>query len=122
MITIVAAGAKDVAALARMGGQTIMESHGHSQPAEVMHRYIAEKFSEDALEGELNDPANIFHLIYYDGRLAGYSKVINNVSIAPVALPNITKLERLYLLREFYDKKLGHRLLQFNINLSKEQG
>jgi diamine N-acetyltransferase len=122
MISIVPAGLKDVAALAQMGGQTIMESHGHSQPAEVMHSYIAEKFSQKALEVELSDPANIFYLVYYQDQLAGYSKIIYNVPIAPVPLPNITKMERLYLLRAFYDKKLGQQLLQFNIDLSKEQG
>lgn len=122
MISIVPAGLKDVPQLARMGGQTILESHGHSQPAEVMHRYVAEKFSEAALEEELSDPTNIFRLIYYKDQLAGYSKIIYNVPIAPVPLPNITKLERLYLLQTFYDKKLGHQLLQFNIDLSKQQG
>jgi diamine N-acetyltransferase len=105
-----------------MGGQTILESHGHSQPAEVMQRYIAEKFSEEAIREELSDPANIFYLVYYAGQLAGYSKIIYHVPIKPVPLPNITKLERLYLLREFYDKKLGQQLLQFNIDLSKQQG
>lgn len=122
MISIVPAGLKDVAELARMGGQTIMESHGHSQPTEVMQSYIGEKFSEEAIKEELSDPANIFRLVYYEGQLAGYSKIIYNVPIEPVPLPNITKMERLYLLREFYDKKLGHQLLQFNIDLSKQQG
>lgn len=122
MISIVPAGLKDVVELARMGGQTIMESHGHSQPTEVMQSYIGEKFSEEAIKEELSDPANIFRLVYYEGQLAGYSKIIYNVPIGPVPLPTITKMERLYLLREFYDKKLGHQLLQFNIDLSKQQG
>jgi len=31
----------------------------------------------------------------------------------------MAKLERIYLLEEFYDLKLGMKLLQFNIKLSK---
>jgi ribosomal protein S18 acetylase RimI-like enzyme len=34
----------------------------------------------------------------------------------------VTKLERLYLLKEFYGRNLGAELFNFNLNLSKEAG
>jgi ribosomal protein S18 acetylase RimI-like enzyme len=33
---------------------------------------------------------------------------------------HFAKLERLYLLKEFYDKKLGNALFQFNCDLAKQ--
>jgi ribosomal protein S18 acetylase RimI-like enzyme len=35
---------------------------------------------------------------------------------------NITKMERLYLLQEYYSLRLGQQLLQYNIDLSRQQG
>jgi len=37
-----------------------------------------------------------------------------------IALQNVTKLERLYLLKEFYGLKLGLQLFNFNVALSKQ--
>ena len=39
-----------------------------------------------------------------------------------VTQKNITKMERLYLLQEYYSLRLGHQLLQYNIDISKQQG
>jgi len=122
MISIVPASAADTELLSRIGGQTIFESHGRSAPAQVMQAYVDEKFSLAALESELSDTRNIFHIINYNGQPAGYSKVMLNKPIDPVPVPHITKLERLYLLQEFYDLKLGHRLLQYNIDRTKLAG
>jgi ribosomal protein S18 acetylase RimI-like enzyme len=122
MIRIVPAQPEDVSLLVQIGRRSLVESHGSSAPPEVMKTYLDEKFTEAALAEELADEANIFHLVYYNGEPAGYSKIIYNSPITPVPSARITKLERLYLLSEFYDKKLGHQLLQFNINLSKSAG
>lgn len=121
MITIRRAGLEDLDTLVQMGSQTIIESHGSSAPQEVMNAYVSEKFTEASMREELSDPLNIFHIIRYNQQPAGYSKIIYNVPIEAVASTQITKMERLYLLRSFYDKRLGHYLMQFNIELSKEQ-
>lgn len=119
MIRIVPVQKEDVPLLVTIGRRSLVESHGRSAPTEVFDAYLAEKFTAEALETELADAANIFHLIYYNDLPSGYSKISYNCPIEPVASPRITKLERLYLLSEFYDKKLGHHLLQFNIDLAK---
>ena len=122
MIRIVPVQKEDMPLLVPIGRRSLVESHGHSAPTEVFETYLDEKFTPEALEAEVADKANLFHLVYYNDTPAGYSKIIYNCPIGPVAAPAITKLERLYLLSEFYDKKLGHRLLQFNIDLSKAAG
>lgn len=37
-----------------------------------------------------------------------------------IQIENVTKLERLYLLKEFYSLKLGLELFNFNLELSKQ--
>jgi ribosomal protein S18 acetylase RimI-like enzyme len=122
MTAIVKAKPEDAPLLSHISSLSIVESHGHSAPAHIMQAYVDEKLTEAALRRELKDPANIYYLLYYDGQPAGYSKIIYDVPIEAVQPSNITKMERLYLLREFYGLKLGHELMQFNINLSKEHG
>jgi ribosomal protein S18 acetylase RimI-like enzyme len=122
MTTIVPATIHDSSLLSRIGSQTLLQSHGHSAPAHVMQSYVSEKFSKDAIAKELSDEKNIFYIIYYDGQAAGYSKIIFNQPLEHIPAKNITKLERLYLLQEYYDLKLGQELLQFNIILSRQNG
>lgn len=121
MISICKAEKEHIPVLSKIGGLSIIESHGRSAPAAIMNAYVAEKFSEEALGRELGDSSNIFYLVYYNGEPAGYSKIIYNIPIEPVSQSNITKMERLYLLEAFHGLKLGHQLMEFNIQLSKEQ-
>lgn len=108
MISILKARPEHIPILCKIGSVSLIESHGHSAPGHVMQTYVDDKFSEPALRNELNDTNNIFHLIFYNGQPAGYSKIIYNIPIEPIPQSNITKMERLYLLQEFYSMKLGH--------------
>ncbi len=122
MISIVKAGLQDVPLLTELGRQTFIESHGHSGPAADIENYVKEKFSDSRMKEELEDQANIYHIIYHDGRPAGYSKIILDASHSNISLEHVTRLERLYLLKAFYSLKLGYDLLAFNIDLSKRSG
>ena len=122
MISITKAEPKDIPILCSIGRQTLLESHGHSAPQHVMLEYVDDKFSETFLTNELNDSDNIFHLIHYNNQPVGYSKIIYNIPIENMAAKNITKMERLYVLQEFHSLKPGHELMQFNIELSKQNG
>lgn len=122
MISLVKLTTADAALLADIGGTTLIESHGHSAPPAVMQEYIDQHFSLAACRNELRDEANVFHAVFYESRPAGYSKIVFDCAHPAVPLQPVTKLERLYLLKEFYDLKLGHQLLQHAIDLSKQQG
>src|SRR6266480_4684810 len=118
MVSIVLADKKDFQLVSEIGRTTFLESHGHSAPPGVIDNYVKETYSTKAVREELNDTANIFHIISYNNKLAGYSKIILNTIHPAIKEKNITKLERLYLLKEFYDLKLGHALFQFNSDIS----
>ncbi len=120
MTSIARAGEKDAALISEIATLTFIESHGHSGKPEDINSYITEKYSTGIFKEELNDKNNVYHLIYHEKRPAGYSKIIYNTPYANSPLKNITKLERLYLFKEFYSLKLGLELFQFNIALSKK--
>ena len=119
MVIIVKATPTDVALLAELGSQTFIESHGHCASKEDVEAYMNTNYSLAACEQELNEQKNIYHFIYYNNKPAGYSKIILNSAAPAVAATNITKLDRIYVLQKFYNMKLGLALLNFNIELSK---
>lgn len=120
MVSIVKAGRKDSSLLSEIAIQTFIESHGNSARPEDISAYIAAKYSEAIFEKELFDKKNNYHFIYYSNRVAGYSNLILNFPYQGSELTNIAKLERIYLLQEFYNLKLGAEFFQFNIDLAKQ--
>ena len=120
MIQIARATVDDAELLAAIARQSFFESHGHSASKEIVYAYADDKFSIDAMHQELAEPKNIYHIIYFDGQPAGYSKIIFDAAHPNIEAKNVTKLERIYLLKQFIEKKLGTQLLQFNIDLSKQ--
>jgi len=112
----------DAEMLATMGGASLIQSHGHSAAAAVMQAYVSKSFSVEACRTELADEANIFHAVFYNNEPAGYFKIVFGVPHPAVDAQPVTKLERLYLLDQFFGLKLGQGLMQKAIELSKAAG
>lgn len=122
MISIVRLTPSDAVMLSKIGGISLIESHGHSAPAEIMQAYVVEAFSIDTCRKELLEDENIFHAIFYNNEPAGYSKIVFDCQLPDVDLQPVTEMERLYLLKEFYHLKLGQQLMQHAIDLSIAAG
>lgn len=109
----------DAESIAVIGKQTFYEAHIHSSPKEELELYLIEKFNIEEIKKELLNAKNTFHLIFSQDQLAGYSKIIYNCP--PPQLPDSKdpcKLERIYILKSFYDKKIGLKLFQHNKELA----
>ncbi|MDB5195892.1 MAG: family N-acetyltransferase [Flaviaesturariibacter sp.] len=122
MISLVRLTPDDAPMLAAVGSVSLIESHGHSAAPEVMQQYVDKSFSEAACRAELEDEQNIFYGIFYKDQPAGYSKIVLDVPHPAVSLQPVTKMERLYLLKAFYELKLGTQLMEVAISLSKNAG
>ena len=120
MTSIIRATEADSLALSELSKQTLIESHGNSAPEKDLNQYILENYNEEIIKAELRDPANIYHLLYYNDELVGFSKIIFNVSYKEGVGKNMTKLQKIFILKKVYDLKLGLELLTFNINLVKK--
>ncbi|WP_366944362.1 GNAT family N-acetyltransferase [uncultured Formosa sp.] len=62
-----------------------------------------------------------YHIIYFNDKVVGFSKIELNTPNKDINDLNITKLDRLYLLEAFHGQKLGSKLFDFNIQLSKNE-
>ena len=118
MTSIVRANKHHVQLLSEIAKQTFVESHGNSAASDDIDIYVTKNYSADIFKNELSDTKNIYHIIYHQNRAAGYSKIILDTPYSNSQIKNIAKLERLYLLKEFYNLQLGQQLFQFNINFS----
>ncbi len=110
----------DAALLSRVSVEAFLPAHGHSSPKKDIDSYITENFSVENFKKELTNPHYLYHLIYYKNKIAGFSKVIFNTSDEHIVENNVTKMERLYLLKEFYGYQLGTKLLLFNTDIAKK--
>lgn len=120
MIKITKANLDDVYLISDVGKISFLESHGISGPDKDIKQYTEQAFSLEAITKELNDKKNNYYLIYYNDRIAGYSNIIYNAVNPKIESPNVSKLDRLYILKEFHGLKLGTALFEFSIQLSKE--
>jgi diamine N-acetyltransferase len=121
MIIIQKATATEAVLIADIGARSFLESHGNSAPAADVESYVSGKYNLKAVEEELNNHENIFHIIYYETQAVGFSQIIFNKPHTLIESTGITKLEKLYLLKEFHDLKLGLTLFEFTVSLSKEE-
>lgn len=110
---------RDIPNLVSLARQTFLESHGTSASALDLQNYMRENYTQEAFEEELANPACIYHLLYSNHTLVGYSKIVFNYSHKNIAAANITKLERIYILESHHGKGLGEQLFQFNVDLAK---
>ncbi len=120
MIFITEAAEKDIATIAEIGKISVEEAHRESCSEKDMNEFLEEHYNYRAIKDEIANAANLYHLISYDGKPAGFSKIILNAGHPNINKQQVTKLDRIYLLKEFYDLKLGYELLKFNIELSKK--
>lgn len=122
MISILRATEKDAPTIVNIGKVSVKEAHLGSCPEEILDAYISSHYNNEAMQKELADPNNIYSIITYNGEPAGFSKIVFNAPHAAIDRSNTTKLDRIYLLKEFQGAKLGYGLLQHNIGLAKNNG
>lgn len=108
--------------LAAIGKETFLDAHGHSAPQKDIDTYTEAKYTHAVMQAELNDPGNLYHIIYYNDQPAGFSKIVLNSPHAGIVAQNVTKLERIYVRKEYYSQKIGSALMDFNLDLSKSSG
>ena len=120
MQQIIKAKISDAKLLSKLSIDTFLPAHGHSAPKEDIDNYINQNFSEQNFIDELENAKNEYYLIYFNNKIAGYSKIVFNQPQKNITPKNITYMSRLYLLKEFYGLGLGKKLFDFNINLCKQ--
>ncbi|WP_074405791.1 MULTISPECIES: GNAT family N-acetyltransferase [Aquimarina] len=114
MIKIKIATKADTDVLALLGRLTWAESHGHyiEDKSDVL-KYLNENFSVFKTKQNINNPKQLFYIIYADDLPVGYAKLVVNASNENITSQNSCQLERIFILNDFIPLKIGQPLLTF---------
>lgn len=114
MIRIKKAKKSDTEVLALLGRLTWAESHGHYiDDKNNLLKYLDENFSVSITKQNINNPKQLFYIIYVDDLPIGYAKLIVNAIQENIVSQNNCRLERIFILNDFIPLKVGKQLLTF---------
>lgn len=108
--------------LEKVGREAFLTGHGKSQPIENLEYYLANNYTAAAFEKDISLSNNRYNIIYLNNVVVGFSNITLNASHEYISDKTVTKLDRIYLLKEVHGQNLGVKLLDFNVKLSKENG
>lgn len=114
MIKIKSADEANTDILALLGRLTYNESHGHYiDDKKDLLKYLDESFSVFKTKQEINNPKNLFYIIYVKDLPVGYAKLVVNAKHKSIASENNCRLEKIYILNDFIPLKIGQQFLTF---------
>lgn len=119
---IIKASLQQTVELSEIGAETFHKSHKDSAPPHEIAAYMKKVYSLDAIQKELANPVNIYHIIKHEGTTAGFSKMELTIKHPSIELERVSKMDQIYLLDSFHGLKLGAKLLQYNIDYSRSNG
>jgi GNAT superfamily N-acetyltransferase len=121
MIHIRKAVPEDITILAKVARTSFLETYSPFTPREALDAFMEKNFNFDTLHAEINTPYIHYFLIFKDETLAGYTKIELNIPSEFIEETQITKLDRIYVLKEFYGQKLGANLFNHTADFCKTQ-
>lgn len=116
------ASAGDAKLLAELGARTFDETFAGDNSPEDMAAYAAASFNVERLTEELNDPLSVFFVAEVEGSAAGYAKLRSGEASEGVEGERPVELVRLYVLREWLGRGVGHALMRRCIDEARAMG
>jgi ribosomal protein S18 acetylase RimI-like enzyme len=116
-IELIRGGLRDAKIIAQLCVSTFYETFGAQNRKEDMDKYASKEMTPGKLAKELENENNFFFLAWYNGRLAGYSKMRVNREPEIVGDSPI-ELERIYVVQQFHGRGIGAALMEHCLELS----
>lgn len=110
----------DADALSEVAIKAFIPAHRDSCPPQDLQSYMALNFNPKNLEEEIKDSNNTYYVLIDKEAIVGYYKINLNLSSAFISSSDVTYMSRLYVLSEYYDIGLGHKLLAHAIEICKK--
>ena len=111
-ITIKKAEETDAGILAELGTATFYETYAAFNTKEDMETYVQAHYQLAALGQELAQRNNFFFIAYADNIPAGFIKLRTTKNPEALAGRKHIELERIYVLKQFQQQKIGPQLLR----------
>jgi ribosomal protein S18 acetylase RimI-like enzyme len=101
----------DAVLLQLIGKQTFYEAFKDENSEEDMNQYLNESFSSQKIAEELKNVNSEFYFAKSNDQVLGYLKINFGKSQTELSKNNSLEIERIYLLKQFYGKNVGQKLL-----------
>lgn len=113
MVSIKKALLQDAPTIARLGRVTFEDTFQHVFPIrQELDDYLETTFSEAKIASGLQKPNNVFWLAWVDEVPVGYAKLKLTSWYGDVPDEGMSQLQKIYVLRDFLDQKVGAKLLE----------
>jgi hypothetical protein len=123
-ITLKKVSITGVAQLQKIGITTFSETFWEFNTPENLNKYLAESFSIEKLESEINNTHSEFYLALDDTKddtnAIGYLKVNFGESQTELKDSKSFEIERIYVLREYQGKNVGQLLYQKALAIAQQ--
>lgn len=106
--------------LALLSASTFYDTFAAYNTKEDMDKYLSEKCSAAQMETEISEAGNQFFFAEENGIPVGYIKLRTTKKPEELKGINAIEIERIYVATTHLSKKIGAQLMQFCLNLAKE--
>lgn len=111
----------DALVLAELGAKTFYDTFRPHNTEEDMQTYIKKAYAVDLIKENLLNP-NLVYFIAYDAETPiGYAKLIKHATNEKLPNTKNIEIEKIYVLKEYFDKKAGKELMLSCIHFSKKE-
>jgi len=105
--------------LQKISKQTFYETFSIGNTLENMNKYLDEGFSIEKLTTELNNTNSEFYFALFENNIIGYLKINFGKSQTELQDNNALEIERIYILKEFQEKKIGQLLYDRALQIAR---
>ena len=105
--------------LQKISKETFYETFSIGNTLENMNKYLDEEFSIEKLTTELNNTNSEFYFALFENNIIGYLKINFGKSQTELQDNNALEIERIYILKEFQEKKVGQLLYDRALQIAR---
>lgn len=123
-IQICQAASNDAKLLTGLSYTTFWDAFAHhpkNAPDDLAH-YMRQAFNIEQINQELADPQSIFLIAEFDGKPAGYAKLIVDSTEEGITATQPIELSRLYARQEYLGKGVGQNLMDACFDRARGDG
>ncbi|MEJ8756051.1 GNAT family N-acetyltransferase [Pontibacter sp. H259] len=107
--------------LLEISRQTFSDTFSAGNSEENMKKYLAEALSIERLTTELKDNNSEFYFAEINNEVIGYLKLNFGQSQTELKDDKALEIERIYVLKKFYGKKVGQLLYEHALQIAKQK-
>lgn len=110
----------DLAELLKMAQKAFLEAFTAGNKSENVSAYLGEAFTEAQFSKELANSSSTFLIALFQGKIVGYTKVNFSSAQTDIYDPESLEIARLYVLEDYLGVGLGKLLLDWAVDLAKQ--